>query len=69
MNTENITLRMTAQEADSVAYVLMAALNKVSMLTRERADATAAANALFRQLGYGHTTDDHGNRVESAKAA
>jgi hypothetical protein len=64
MNTEKIELRMTALEADSVAYVIMSALGRVTMLDRERVDATAAANELFRQLGYGHHTTLHGERVE-----
>jgi len=59
-----ITLRMTPNEADSVAYVLMAALKRVTMLDRERADATNAVNDLFTQLGYGHLTDSNGNRAE-----
>lgn len=65
MNTETVTLSMTPQEADSVAYVLMSALKRVSMLSRERTDATSAAKALFTRLDYSHTTDDHGNRVET----
>jgi hypothetical protein len=64
VNAETVTLRMTHQEADSVAYVLMSALRLVSMLPRERTDAYAAAKALFKSLGYGHTTDDRGSRVE-----
>ena len=64
MNIETVTLNMTPQEADSVAYVLMSGLRQVSMLSRERTDATAAATALFKILGYGHTTDDQGNRIE-----
>jgi hypothetical protein len=65
MNTENIVLNMTAQEADSVAHVLMAALHHPNMmLDRERKDATAAAQALFKQLGYGYSCDAQGNRVE-----
>ncbi len=63
-NTETIHVRATPREADSVAYVLMSALKRVSMLDRERSDAYAYASELFRQLGYGHTTDDHGHRVE-----
>jgi len=64
MNTEPIVLRMTEQEADSVAHVLMAALSRVSMLPRERKDATEAAQAIFQQLGYGYECDSNGNRVE-----
>lgn len=64
MNTETVTLNMTPQEADSVAYVLMSGLRLVSMLARERTDVTAAANTLFKILDYRHTTDDHGSRVE-----
>ena len=64
MNDETIVLRMTPQEADSVAYVLMTALGRVGMLDREQTDATNAANALFKQLGYGHHTDKHGQRIE-----
>ena len=63
-NKETIHLSLTAQEGDSVAYVLMTALHTVSMLDRERADATEAANALFKQLGYGHGCDSHGERKE-----
>jgi hypothetical protein len=63
-NKETIHLSLTAQEADSVAYVLMSALKRVSMLDRERRDATEAANALFKQLGYSHGCDDHGERKE-----
>jgi hypothetical protein len=64
MNSETIVLRMTPQEADSVAYVLMSALKRVTMLDREREDATTAANTLFGQLAYGHGTTDHGERAE-----
>lgn len=64
MNKETVILRMTPQEADSVAYVLMTALHVVSMLDRERTDAADAANILFRQLGYDHGTDTKGERVE-----
>jgi hypothetical protein len=63
-NQETIHLNLTDREADSVAYVLMAALNRVSMLDRERKDATEAANALFKQLKYGHGCDSHGERKE-----
>lgn len=64
MNTETVTLRMTASEADSVAYVLMTSLRTVGMLDRERADAASAANVLFRQLGYRAGTTEHGSRLE-----
>lgn len=64
MNTETVTLRMTASEADSVAYVLMTSLRTVGMLDRERADAARAANVLFRQLGYRAGTTERGNRLE-----
>ena len=37
-----------AQTGDSVAYVLMTALHNVSMLDRERTQATEVANALFK---------------------
>lgn len=67
MNSETIHLNMTPKAADSLAYVLMGALQKVTMLPRERDDATDAANALFSQLAYGHCTDNHGNRVELDK--
>jgi hypothetical protein len=63
-NKETIHLSLTAQEGDSVAYLLMTALHTVNMLDRERVDATEAANALFKQLGYGHGCDSHGNRKE-----
>src|ERR1700685_3687681 len=58
---------MTPQEADSIAYALMTALRTVSMLERERTDATAAVNALFARLCYGHAIDPHGGRVESKR--
>ena len=64
MNSEFVRLNMTPTEADSVAYVLMAALHTVSMLDRERTDAANAANELFKQLDYGHGTDVNGNRIE-----
>lgn len=64
MNTETIELKMTHREADSVAYVLMTALQKVGMLDRERTDVTEAANVLFRQLGYGLGTTEQGERLE-----
>jgi hypothetical protein len=64
VNTETVELHMTPQEADSVAYVLMTALAHISMLDREQTDAANAANALFKQLGYGHHTDKHGSRIE-----
>lgn len=64
MNTETIHLRMTPREADSVAWLLMTSLHSVSMLDRERKDATDAANTLFKLLGYGVKTDSQGNRVE-----
>ena len=63
-NQETIHLNLTPQEADSVAYVLMTSLHTVSMLERERKDATNAANELFKQLGYGHGTNDLGDREE-----
>lgn len=63
-NTENIQLRMNNQEADSVAFVLMTALHSFTMLDRERKDAHAAANVLFKQLGYGHGCDMQGKREE-----
>jgi len=63
-NTETIRLNLTPQEADSIAYVLMSALGRVSMLDRERKDATEAANALFKQLKYGHGCDSRGERAE-----
>lgn len=68
-NKENIELRLTDREADSVAFVIMAALSRVSMLPRERTDATEAANALFKQLKYGHGCDSKGERVEWPPAA
>ena len=64
MNTEKVTLAMTSAEADSIAYVLQTALHTVTMLDRERKDTTHAANALFTQLGYGHCTNEQGERVE-----
>jgi predicted metal-binding protein len=60
---------MDPQTADSVAYVLMTALHHVSMLDRERTQATEVANALFKQLGYGHGCDSHGERKEWPPAA
>lgn len=68
-NNENIHLNLTAQEGDSVAYVLMTALHTVSMLDRERKDVTEAANALFKQLGYGHGCSSMGERIEWPPAA
>lgn len=68
-NKETIHLNLTDREADSVVFVLMAALNRVSMLDRERTDVTEAANALFKQLGYGHGCDSYGNRKEWPAAA
>jgi hypothetical protein len=65
MNKENISLRMDANEADKLAYVLMAALHKVSMLPAERVTACEAANDLFAQLNYVVRTDINGNRIES----
>lgn len=63
-NQETIHLNLTAQEGDSVAYVLMAALGRVTMLDRERKDVTEAANELFKQLKYGHGCDSKGERKE-----
>lgn len=63
-NKETIHLSMTAQEGDSIAFVLMTALHTVSMLDRERKDVTEAANALFKQLGYGHGCNSKGEREE-----
>jgi len=63
-NKETIHLGLTDREADSVAYVIMAALKTTSMLPREREDAAETANALFKQLKYGHGCDINGNRVE-----
>ena len=68
-NQETIHLSLTAREGDSVAFVLMTALHSVSMLDRERTDVTEAANALFKQLRYGHGCDSKGNRVEWPPAA
>lgn len=68
-NMETIHLNLTAQEGDSVAYVLMTALHTVSMLDREREDVTEAANVLFKQLGYGHGCSSHGERKEWPPAA
>lgn len=68
-NKECIHLSLTDREGDSVAYVLMSALRRVSMLDRERTDAAEAANALFKQLGYGHGCDSHGERKEWPKPA
>jgi hypothetical protein len=68
-NTEVIHLNLTDREADSVAYVLMAALHTTSMLDSERKDATESANALFKQLKYGHGCDSHGNRKEWEESA
>jgi hypothetical protein len=68
-NTETVHLSMTPQEADSLAYVLMTSLHTVSMLDSERTDAANIANATFKQLGYGHGCDAHGERVEWAEAA
>jgi hypothetical protein len=67
-NTETIHLHLTPQEADSLAYVLMASLKTTSMLPRERRDAANSANALFDQLKYGHGTNEQGERVEWEKS-
>jgi hypothetical protein len=65
MNSETIHLAMTPQQADSVAYVLMASLHQTNfMLARERTDAAAASNALFDLLDYGHHTNEKGERLE-----
>lgn len=64
MNTESINLSMTASEADKVAYVLMSALHKVSMLPSERKVATEAANTLFDLLGYRTRCGSYGERIE-----
>jgi len=70
MNSESINLSMTPQEADHVAHVLMAALQQPNfMLDSERKTAANAAKALFKQLGYGYTCDEHGERVEMLKPA
>ena len=66
-NKETIHLSLTPTEGDSVAYVLMTSLHTVSMLDRERLDVYETANALFKQLGYGHGCDTQGNRVEWKK--
>jgi hypothetical protein len=63
-NQETIHLSMTPQEADSLAYVLMTSLHTVSMLDRERTDAANIANETFKQLDYGHGTNEQGDRVE-----
>jgi len=68
-NKETIHLSLTSTEGDSVAYVLMTALHTVSMLDRERTDVFEAANALFKQLGYGHGTTMQGERAEWPKPA
>ena len=57
---------MTPNEADKVAFVLMAALHSVSMLDTERKTTHQAANNLFTQLGYTVRTDINGNRIETA---
>jgi len=68
-NSETIHLSLTPREADSVAYVLMTTLHspEVTMLSRERTDVTDTANALFKQLGYGHATNERGQRVEASR--
>ena len=68
MNTETITLAMNRNDADKIAFVLMAALHTTSMLGSERIAATDAANALFDQLGYGLRTTLHGERIEKPPA-
>jgi hypothetical protein len=65
MNKENIVLRMDANEADKVAFVLMAALRTTSMLDNERVTACQAANSLFEQLNYEVRTDANGRRIET----
>jgi hypothetical protein len=64
VNTETVMLNMTPREADSVAFVLMSALKRITMLDRERRDTTDAANVLFSGLGYDVRTTDHGDRIE-----
>jgi len=68
MNKETIQLSMTAQEADSLAFVLMAALRTVTMMGSERKTATEAANDLFSQIGYDVRTTDNGARIEPKPA-
>jgi hypothetical protein len=67
-NQESIHLSLTPNEADSLAYVLMTSLHTVNMLPRERTDAAAIANATFKQLKYGHGTNEQGERVEWSKS-
>ena len=64
-NQESIHLSLTPREADSLAYLLMTSLHTVSMLDRERTDAAAIANETFKQLAYGHGTNEQGERVEA----
>jgi hypothetical protein len=65
MNSEPIILRMTKNEADRIAYVLMSALRTTTMMESERAATMIAVNTLFEQLAYDKIrTDKHGNRTE-----
>lgn len=64
MNKETLSLTMTTGEGDSLAYVLMSALQVVTMTSRERSVTTDGANALFLKLGYRHGTTEYGTRVE-----
>jgi hypothetical protein len=63
-NQETIHLNLTEREADSLAYLIMTSLHTVRMLDRERTDAANCANELFKQLKYGHGTNERGERVE-----
>lgn len=63
-NTESIHLSFTPGEADCLAYVLMAALQRVTMTERERTDTAHTAKELFKLLGYSHSTNKYGERIE-----
>jgi hypothetical protein len=64
VNTETIRLDMNANDADKIAFVLMAALHSVGMLDSERVTTHRAANELFDQLGYHVRTTPAGERID-----